>query len=44
MLKIFIWPIDRNPSGATAPSQSGPEIDGNKEAYCIPQSSNITGV
>ena len=38
-----IWPIDRNLSGATTLGQSGPESDGNKEVFHIPQSSSITG-
>ena len=38
-----IWPLDRTLSGATAPDQSGPAIDGNEGVLCIPQSSNITG-
>ena len=29
-------------SGATTPGQNGPESDGNKGVFCIPQSSSIT--
>ena len=32
-----IWFIDRSLSGPTAPSQSGPGSDGNKEVLRIPQ-------
>ena len=37
-----IWPIDRNLSGATTPSQSGPGSDSNEEVLCNPQISSIT--
>ena len=36
-------PIGRTLSGATAPGQSGPGINGNYGVLCIPQSSSITG-
>ena len=39
----FIWPIDRTLLGATTPGQSEPGSNSNKEVFCIPQSSNITG-
>ena len=39
----FIWPIDRTLLGATTPGQSGLGSNGNKEVFCIPQSSRITG-
>ena len=42
MSNSSIWLIDRTLSGATTPSQSGPESDGNKTVLCIPQSSCIT--
>ena len=38
-----IWPIDKTLSGAVNPVQSGPESDGNKGIFCIPQSSSVTG-
>ena len=37
-----IWPIDRTLSGATTPSQSGSESDGNEGVLHIPQNSSIT--
>ena len=37
------WPIDRTLSGATIPGESGPESDGNKGVFRIPQSSGNTG-
>ena len=36
-----IWPIDWILLGATTPSQSEPESDGNKWLFCISQSSSI---
>ena len=36
-----IWPIDRTPSGATAPGLSGPGYDWNEGVLRIPQSSSI---
>ena len=41
MQNSFIWPIDRTLPGATTPSQSGPESNGNEEVLYIPQSSSI---
>ena len=38
-----IWHIDRTLLDATAPSQSGPESDGNERVPHIPQSPSITG-
>ena len=38
-----IWPIARNLSGATIPSQSEPGSDGNKGVLTITQSSSISG-
>ena len=38
-----IWPFDRSLSGATTPSQRGPESNGNEGALIISQSSSITG-
>ena len=38
-----IWPIDRTLSGATIPSQSGPESGGHEGVLRIPQRFNITG-
>ena len=35
-------PIDRNLSGDTTPSQSGPRSDGNKGVPRIPQSSSLS--
>ena len=35
--------MDRAPSGATTPGQSGPGNDGNEGVLCIPQSSSIAG-
>ena len=37
-----IWPIDRTLSSASTVGQSRHGIDGNKEVFHIPQSSNIT--
>ena len=37
-----IWPIGRALSGATTPGQSGPGIDADEVALCIPQSSSIS--
>ena len=31
-----IWPVDRSLSGATTPSQSGPESDANEEVLRVP--------
>ena len=42
MSKSFIWPIDRIPSVAATPGQSGPGSIGNEDVLCNPQSSNIT--
>ena len=43
MLNSSIWRIDRTLSGATTPSHSGPETDGNEGVLRILQISSITG-
>ena len=44
MSNSSIQPIDRALSGATTQGQIGFGTNGNKGAFCIPQSSSITGV
>ena len=34
--------MDKTPTSATTPGQSGPGSDGNEGVLCIPQSSSIT--
>ena len=43
MANSSIWPVHRTLSGATTPSHSGSEIDGNEGVLRLPQSSSITG-
>ena len=43
MSNSFIWPIDKNVSGAATSGQSGPGSDGNDGVLRIPQSRIITG-
>ena len=42
-IEYSIRTIDRTPSGATAPGQSGPGSNGKEGVLHIPQSSSITG-
>ena len=42
MPNSYILSINRTLSGATIPSQSGQESNGNKWLFCVPQSFSIT--
>ena len=43
MWNSFIWPIDKNLSGATSPGQSDSESNDNEGVLHILQSSSTTG-
>ena len=44
MSNSLIWPQDQTLSGATTPTQSGPESQSNEGVLHVPQISSITGV